>query len=221
MTTPVIHFSPGPFARVAPLRRRAFTLIELLTVIAIIGILAAILIPVVGKVRKSAAVTKCSSNLRGLGTALTLYLNDNKNILPSPPGANNSFHDSIYRLVPMVTPYLVGHDKTKYNWGTVPPHAIEQWKCPADDPNDKGGFEAAYHGSSYNFQWQYRGRRVTDPMTPMDPSWEWALKPVGLSQAPIMWDYINTHHDGRAVFLFLDGHVKFQPEGWTQPYAFK
>src|SRR5690606_19684225 len=54
----------------------AFTLIELLTVIAIIGILAAILIPVVGKVRSSAKAAMCMSNLRQIGTATFMYLND-------------------------------------------------------------------------------------------------------------------------------------------------
>ena len=55
---------------------RGFTLIELLTVIAIIAILAAILIPVVGSVRRSAQAAKCTSNLRQIGSATFLYLND-------------------------------------------------------------------------------------------------------------------------------------------------
>jgi prepilin-type N-terminal cleavage/methylation domain-containing protein/prepilin-type processing-associated H-X9-DG protein len=66
-----------------PIRRPAFTLIELLTVIAIIGILAAILIPVVGRVRESARSSNCRSNLRQIGAQLALYANDNRNKLPS------------------------------------------------------------------------------------------------------------------------------------------
>lgn len=61
---------------------RAFTLIELLTVIAIIGILAAILIPVVGAARDRARSAVCISNLRTIGQGVQLYALDNDGRTP-------------------------------------------------------------------------------------------------------------------------------------------
>src|SRR6476469_4926130 len=57
-------------------RRAGFTLIELLVVIAIIAILAAILFPVFAQAREKARQTSCTSNLKQIGMATRMYLQD-------------------------------------------------------------------------------------------------------------------------------------------------
>ena len=64
-------------------KQRAFTLIELLVVIAIIAILAAILFPVFAQAREAARKASCSSNLKQIGTATLMYLQDYDETYPS------------------------------------------------------------------------------------------------------------------------------------------
>ena len=61
--------------------KKTFTLIELLVVIAIIAILAAMLLPALGKVKQTSKLAACTSNLKQLGMGFITYGSDNKDFL--------------------------------------------------------------------------------------------------------------------------------------------
>ncbi|HEY3266931.1 MAG TPA: prepilin-type N-terminal cleavage/methylation domain-containing protein [Armatimonadota bacterium] len=99
-------------------RRRAFTLIELLVVIAIIAILAAILFPVFAKARERAKAANCLSNLKQMGTAAQMYMDDNNNFLiPYGMAENNGYRA---RFTILIQPYL---------------KSLDVFTCPSDHLN--------------------------------------------------------------------------------------
>lgn len=111
----------------------AFTLIELLTVVAIIGILAAIMLATLGKVRRTAQNAVCLSNMRQISTAMQLYANDHKRYLPGPLHLRQGpFYNIDYRRLPMrLRPYLSNPTAVSYSTAQETMAFADIFSCPA------------------------------------------------------------------------------------------
>lgn len=104
-----------------------FTLIELLTVIAIIGILSAILIPVVGHVRESAKRAACSSNVRQIALSAHLFAEMNNGHFPDM-NAGNWVWDVEYRVMADLI-QIGGGERDLFYCPSAPPEMLtEGWE---------------------------------------------------------------------------------------------
>lgn len=106
-------------------RRRGFTLIELLVVIAIIGVLIALLVPAVQKVREAAARTQCANNIKQIALAAHGYHDANKKLPPgyqgptvaegndAGPSNPSGLTGSYFGCLPYLLPYCEQENVTK------------------------------------------------------------------------------------------------------------
>jgi prepilin-type N-terminal cleavage/methylation domain-containing protein len=118
--------------------KRGFTLIELLVVIAIIAILAAILFPVFARAREAARKTKCLSNLKQIGLAVKMYLNDYDETYPI--GRNSTVLNGLPVMIDPTTGRWIVLDQSTVQgddprwWEPLIPYEKNKaiHKCPSD-----------------------------------------------------------------------------------------
>jgi prepilin-type N-terminal cleavage/methylation domain-containing protein/prepilin-type processing-associated H-X9-DG protein len=191
--------------------QRAFTLVELLVVIAIIAILAALLLPALGRGTAKAYNAACVNNLRQLGMAIRVYSDDNKERLPSAeilPTVPIDPRNPLPRICDVLANYVGRTAGTNTNSATI-------FKCPADK---KGRFAA--QGSSYEWNAELNGHRMDETRTDSaflllrrgDPSGGITNFVVTLppGTTPLLLDYDEFHPRppkfGKNV-VYMDGHV--------------
>jgi prepilin-type N-terminal cleavage/methylation domain-containing protein/prepilin-type processing-associated H-X9-DG protein len=166
----------------------AFTLVELLVVMAIIGLLAALLLPVLGRSQEAARATACISNLHQVGLALQIYVDGNNNRLPVMRDRSTETNLPATNALPGVEVVL----KTDLSNTNI-------LRCPSDR---KGIFEQT--GSSYSWNSLLNGQNAGN------------LKMLGMNfnphAIPVFFDKEGFHAargpDKAVNYLYADGHIK-------------
>ena len=147
---------PGPLKQFHAHCRTAFTLVELLVVMAIISLLAALLLPGLSRAKAKAYNTVCVNNLHQLGIATRVYTEDNNNRLPSaeilPTDPIDPQHP-LPRICDVLAHYVGQSSGTNTNSASV-------FKCPTD----RVGMFAS-EGSSYEWNAELNGHRIDETRT--------------------------------------------------------
>lgn len=173
--------------------RYAFTLIEVITVMAIIGILLAIIISAVQAAREAARRTQCSSNLRQVGIALHSY----NTVIGSLPLTVNGKHG--YSVQAMILPHLsYGNMFNSLNFSlsyadkanvTVAQSSVATFLCPSDYQQGSIASSNNYAcnvGYGYQLSNKYNGMFVKRPQVPTTI----ADVPDGASNTVLMAEWI-------------------------------
>ena len=201
-------------------------MVELLVVIGIIAIIAAILFPVFARAKLAARGTACLGNLKQIGTAATLYMADYDDLFPNMVDASDKAHPEQWNAFP---DFKAEIPDIPLMQDALKPYAksVEIFHCPADtgstvlDNNFPLKFEGspsdyATFGSSYLYRTEIsvRGETQTNMSDPtqinylFDGSGHWHGGSAAAALNDDLQTYLNKTRNFRYTTLFADMHAK-------------
>lgn len=191
-------------AIIRPKKSGGFTVTELLVVMAIIGGLMALFLPMMKKAMEMTRQTKCSSNLKQVGVALNLFASDNNERYPAAFG--DSMNTVNLTWMWQLKSYL---GLPENSMGMSPlPRAAGVLICPSMKPvtvRDASYAENNFMTSNSGRLWRYS--RLTIPQSTTIIIAEISMN--GDAYSPISGGPVIRRHPGpSANYLFADGHVE-------------
>jgi prepilin-type N-terminal cleavage/methylation domain-containing protein/prepilin-type processing-associated H-X9-DG protein len=185
--------------------RRGLSLVELLIVIAIISILAGMLMPVLAQARRAAQQRTCASNVRQLGMALRMYVDDYDSGYPlgaypqagSPYLWNVSWHNELMDYLTdnrlLYCPLAPPRSSYRTSYGCNA--RISQWRAAIVDAELEDTARTVYAAEKEHADW---------------PAYPPSLKGTPFYQP------LAPRHDGSLTVLYCDGHVRTLPLGQAE-----
>jgi len=205
-----------------------FSLIELLVVIGIIAILAAMIFPVFSRARGKARETQCLSNLKQLGAAIEMYAADYDDLYPFAKDPADEFCPQLWDVYPNWQAWIPWMPRIQDSLHPYTENA-EIWHCPADKgftevedsglPLDARPTCFGKYGVSYFYRTEiaFRGTMVGGMPDP--------------ARVNVLMDGHGSWHGHGLLFhqkrwnlLYADGHAKTADRGrydeaWAAPVA--
>ena len=210
------------------MNKRGFTLVELLIVIAIIALLAALLFPVFLSVRAKGRQVACTSNLHQLGLAVSLYAQDSDGLFPYG-GDPTDLQTDGWQTAEGGQFWPEGHEMPRLQ-DVLRPYvqAADVWRCPSDAGFNHADFssgdldahpsEYEQYGVSYSYRTELALRHKSfSTLTGYEKRAPYTEH--GVSEINLLCDQVGTWHGGgtneRFNVLMIDGHVVSLPYGRT------
>ena len=194
------------------MKKSAFTLIEMLVVIAVLAILVAIILPASMKGLEMSRRATCANNLKGLGSIFTAYATDHQGALPHKnplPPANGSFQEVADFTAIVVDLYKGGYVTDLRLW-ICPSDKVDNGGASVKPAKDIASFRSQQGNCSYMYISGYHLVRTQEspPIAPVlcDESNQRDYGAATPGNMPKIGPEDNHGANIRNV-LFLDGHV--------------